>query len=478
MKAAARSGFTTSDFFEQARELARPIAVYWAFLGVMFGSFCIAAMIDSPDLQGMMVLGCFGLVTFTCVLAGQVLALLRVRDWIVMAIWAFTWTFGMTFGIIGAAAVGAAAPPLAILIFCYIFLGPMFLVGGVWSLSTGRALFATWVPLIYATGTAIIMAENKGKVATWMAGSKWAVWDVFTFGVLGVGIAFLLAYLVFRETHRLHLWRRSARGPLRGSVTEGGAARPRLSCVGWMLLCVLAGGLAVGTAAVAPFLWRTGPGDEEGDHEHDGGEHEGKHQGKKGEKGDRKGQKGEGKGERKPCKGSTVDCVKERVKEAAEDAEKNLQPAASEGIDLLATLITLLLMALAALLFGYRPIKRLLLVRHLRDPLWKVPPTRRIEHGWRLVEIAMGDAGVEPRVNEPAGSLCQRGLPTLRRVSPGGIDVHGLADAAAIRDRIAYGLGLAPGDVELMEKVAHWAYDTVWDRLGDRGQLKAMYRGL
>jgi hypothetical protein len=131
-----------------------------------------------------------------------------------------------------------------------------------------------------------------------------------------------------------------------------------------------------------------------------------------------------------------------------------------------------------ALLVFWRPLRRLMLVRHLRDPLFKVTSTARIENLWLLVEIALGDAGVIARPGEPAQSLVLRAAPTLEKLSSGHVVVHGLLDAAAVRDRVAYGLGLGPDDPARMEQVADDAYETVWSRLGDKGQLRALYRNL
>jgi hypothetical protein len=451
-----------AELVDRVKELARPLAVYWLFLLVMFGAFSVAALLDDPSTEGMMFLAFFGLVTVSSVGLGQVLALLRVRDWVLFALWGAIWAGGMFFGILGAMSIGAAAGPLMILFFIYVFLGPMFMVAGAYSIRVGRAIFGAWVPLMYASGTAIIMAENSGRVAEWHAGNKWAVWDVFTFGILGLGIVLLLAFLVTRESHRLHLWRRSPRGMGRGSVKETGAARPRLSCMGWALLAFLAVGLSVGTAAMAPYLWRTGPGDRDGDNTHDGDPQDGDPQDPK------DGQQGD----------SAKDKAERQVESVGEEMQRNMQPVTEQGLDLLSTLLIMLLLWILALLVFWRPVRRLLTVRHLRDPFWTVSATKRIENGWRMVEIAMGDAGVPPRPGEPAVSLVLRAGPMLRKLKAGKVDVHGLEDAARVRDRIAYGLGVGPEDVALMNHVADWAYDTVWDRLGDRGQLKSMYRGI
>jgi hypothetical protein len=451
------------------RELIRPMLAWWFFLGSMFAAFSAAAFWESPGGESAMMLAFFALVTVTSCGLGQILALLRLREWVLYALWGLTWTVGAMAGTFAGIAAGMAGlAPLVILLFIYIFLGPLFMMGGAWSLQTNRALWATWVPLIYATGAVIIVAESEGKVSTWKEGSKWAVWDVFTFAVFGLGVVMLLAYLVTRESHRLHLWRASPRGPRMGSVEEKGASRPRLSCGGWLLLLFLGAGLSVATAAIAPYLWRTEErpeGDRQGEQQREQEEQKKPPKQKPSKKKDQK-------------KKSPKDRAKQAADSVSEQIQENLQPRVQQGIDLLSTLITLFLMAIAALLLFWRPVKRLLLVRHLRRPWWRVSSTTRIEQGWRLVEIALGDAGVPVEENEAAVSLVGRSGAVLRKMSAGRVEVHGLEEAAQIRDRVAFGLGVGPKDVQHMEQVASWAYDTVWDRLRDRGQIRALYRGL
>ena len=462
-----------APFFRRAldelKAVARPLVAYWAFLTLMFGSFSAAAMWDSPGMESVWIILAFALVTFGSVGLGQVMALLRLRDWLIYAYWVFMWTVGIWFGIFSAAVAG----PLAVLVFFWVLCGPMFTLAGVWSLRVGRGIYASWVPLMYATGTAIIMAESKGKVSEWQAGNKWIIWDVFTFSVLGVGIMLMLAYLVSRESHRLHLWRASPDAQLKGTVKETGAARPRLSCFGWVMLCLLAGGLSVGTAVIAPYLWRTAPA-EDGDG--DGGDSDGQEQ----EPQEQEGKEGKPKKKKqgKASKGKPSENMKEAMENAQQEVEQQLPQSPQQGLDLLATLLTMLVLAILGLLIFWRPVRRLLTVRHLREPFVQTAATGRIEQGWRLVEIALGDAGVVARPNEPAVCLIRRAKPVLREVAQGHREIHGLEEAAEIRDRVAYGLGVGPDDVAFMEQVAHWAYDTVWDRLGDVGQIKALYRGL
>ena len=155
--------------------------------------------------------------------------------------------------------------------------------------------------------------------------------------------------------------------------------------------------------------------------------------------------------------------------------EEGVEAAKDAGGALSLSLMLLILLMLM-LLVGWRPTWRLLLIRHLREPLWGVSPTTRIEQGWRLVEIALGDVGLYPEPGEDATGLARRAQPELQRHSL--VEVHGLAEAAAAMDRVRFGLGVRPGDVALMERFSVWTMDTVWERLPEGQQLRCMYRAL
>jgi len=451
------------------RAVARPLLVYWVFLVLMFGAFAMVAILDSPKADSVLAVAFFAGITAAGVLTGQLLALLRVRDWVIFLLWAGMWTAGMAFGVFAATVTG----PIGTLVIAFVLLFPLFTLGGAWSLRAGRTLFGAWVPLMYASACAIIVAENQGKVATWKAGSKWAVWNGFTLAVLAVAILLFLAYLVSRESHRLSLWRHGPRALLMGSVQESGAVRPRLSCLGWVLVLFLALGLTAGTAFLAPYLWRTGPGD------HDGGDEQTQQdQGQDPQPRDGKG-KGKSKGKGKNQGPSQLEKDwQEAAGDNMQEVRQELQPQVSQALDLLSTVLIALALFLLALLAFWRPVRRIVLARHYERPFLDLAPTERIRNGWRLVEIAMGDAGVEPRPNEPAASLLKRAQPTLTRLSAGRVEVHGLAEAAEIRDRVEYGLGVNPADVAHMERTARWAYHTVWDRMGEWLRVKMLYRGI
>ena len=73
-------------------------------------------------------------------------------------------------------------------------------------------------------------------------------------------------------------------------------------------------------------------------------------------------------------------------------------------------------------------------------------PTTRIRMGWRLIEIGLGDLGFDADESVDASAWIERHAVKLQAIDPE-LLVQ-LKDAARIRDRIAYGLGIEPGDVE------------------------------
>lgn len=454
---------TKPTFGPALRASLRPIAAYWLFLVAMFGAFSVAAFLTDPQGSTVGALVLIGGTTVAGVFVGQILALLRIRSWLVFAFAIVWWTLGALFS----ASLTAAAGPLGAVAAVIVVLFPFFLSGGLWSLHTGRALFAAWVPLIYASGAAILMAESQGKVATWKAGQKYAVWDVYTFGVLVMGIVLLLGFLVAREGHRLALWRVSPHGPLAGSVAESGSARPRLSLLGWALLCLFAFGVALGSAALAPYLWRTGPADH-GEQTDNGANTKGDQAKNQSKKPSRDPQK------RPAKKSSSQRKVGEHEHGPWVGVREDLRPAKQGPGGVVLNPWMLFALLVIGLVLGGPPLRRLGLVEWLRHPRWRRSATARVEAGWSLVELALEDAGVPARAGEPAARHIARAAPELAALLP--IPVASLAEVAEIRDRVAYGLGVDPRDVARMDEVAGLVFDTVWDRLGDRAQIRALYR--
>ena len=435
--------------WQTVKETAVPIATYWLWLGFSFAVFAVAMVItgntSAKDVQILVIL------EGTCALAvgvGQLLAFLRVRTWILLVGGAVCWIayFGFLVGSMGT--LGAMPDTVVVGLVAVLLLGPVALTGGLWSLETHRALWSAWLPMVYTVGGMLWWVEESGKIDDWKAGNKLAVWDPVALAMFVPSVGLFLLFLVTRETHRLATWRRGPTAPLRPTIEERGVARPRLTCLGLVALGLLTVFVAGSTALVAPFLWRTGPG-EKPDSPPPGDDDPPE--------------------PREPREPGEMD-------PALQELLQKMGEAAQQAAGTVCTLLSIGLLALLGALIAYRPLKRLLVVKHLKDPFWTVSPTTRVDHGWKLVEIALGDAGVHPRPGEDAAGLARRAAPVLKSLSP--VEVHGFDDVAEVADRVRFGLGVSPGDVETVERFSRWVMDTVWERLDDKAQLAAMYRAI
>ena len=135
----------------------------------------------------------------------------------------------------------------------------------------------------------------------------------------------------------------------------------------------------------------------------------------------------------------------------------------------------LILLLLAYLVFG-APMRRIVYVRHYRDPLWPISTTKKIENQWDLIRIALADLGIHGQRGDSATTLVEQAIPKLKEVTGSARRVPGLRDAAMIRDRVVFGLGVGKEDAQKMNENANWVYDSVWNRLGNKHQIKALYR--
>ncbi len=448
----------------QLREALVPVATYWVWVVLAFSSFCISVLLaGNTGGDDLMFLAAFAFGTFGGLAFGQLCAFLRVRTWVLLAMGAIMWTVFFVFLAGGGSAI-MGNQVVAAFVIAVMFLGPVAMTGGLWSLETNRSLWSTWLPMVFTVGAALIWIEDHGGVARFEEGTKFAVWDLVGLAFFVPSVACFMLYLVTRETHRLAMWRRGPTAPLRPSVEERGVSRPRVTLLGFILLGALTIGVAGATALIAPYLWRTGPQDgngngggeqrEETEQERQARMKREKEQGEQMEEQSEDGEGGEG--------------MEKMVEQAVEAAKK------AGGT--ICSVLTVALLGLIGALLAYRPVKRLIVLRHLRDPLTDVAPSARIDQCWRLVEIALGDAGVHARAGEDAASLARRAAPILKELSP--VEVHGLEDVAEVADRVRFGLGVGPDDVAVIERFSKWVLDTVWERLDDKAQIAAMYRGI
>lgn len=440
--------------WHELRSAAVPVVAFWAMTGLSLGLLIALYLLDQGVDEGLFVFLGLGVVTFVGIGIGQAAALLRIRSWFVITGVLAGWSLGI--------ALVASQPPIGedVLIFLalMVMLGPLFVLAGLWSLRVHMGLLATWAPLVYLTACIIVIAEQfTGSAGRWFAGDKWAVWDLFSLPVLLAGVAFLVIYLAARERHRIALWRFAPGGPdLPDNAVEvrKGTSWLRGGCSRGIAAVVLVVVLAAGTALAAPYLWRSAPADGDGD----GPTHQPQPQDP---------------AEEPPNQGCNQQQQQQQQGPQPMDPQQVQEVVKQAGISILALILTLILGLLGMLVF-VPPLRRALLLRHLRKPLWPVPPTRQVLQAWRVVEIALADIGVQRRPGDSAEALVERAVQAL----PPDVDHTALRRCASLADRVLFGLGVDPSDPEEARRTAEMAYQVVWELLGEGGRIKAVYRFL
>jgi hypothetical protein len=103
-----------------------------------------------------------------------------------------------------------------------------------------------------------------------------------------------------------------------------------------------------------------------------------------------------------------------------------------------------LIFQLAAL--GLRPLRRLLILRHLRRPFWNETVDQRVSNAWQLALIGLCDAGWRPNAAEAPRELAAR------------VGVDGVEACAVILERARHGLGIDADDLAEIQRQADLAY--------------------
>ncbi len=453
----------TGRFWGDLRSLAVPVATWWLTTAVAFALFSATILLTQSFDSGLVLaLALFGGATAFGAAFGQACGLLRLRTWVVVVLGMLA--SGALF------ALTAAISPLgevAVLVGIVAFLFPFFAVTGWWSLTPNGAMLSTFTPLVYIVGTVITVASTTGSDARWLAGEKWAIWDVFTLPVLVLGVVGILAFLASRESHRLHHWQNLGAPTL---VTTERKAGTRLG--GWLrgagtlvVLGLLGVALTVGSAVLAPYLWRTGPADDgappqQGDASPEPRPDSEPRQSKR---------KGKSKTRPKPANDGTP--AQPRQPGSPMSPEQMQESARRAGVSVLFLLLFALLALLAIAVFG-PPLRRTLLLTHMRRPLWPVPPTRHVQQSWWLVEVALADLDVPHGPGDTAATFAKRAVGHL----PATLLVDPILEVAGVADRVAYGLGLQPDDTMRARRQAEMAYEAVWSQLTEAQKIRAMYR--
>lgn len=429
---------------------------------------------------------------------------------------------------VGATLSGIALGPIAL----FLFVATFSALGGYLGIASRLDVVAAWYPLSFCVGGALVWMNRHGAIATFRSGSKHALWDPFTIVCLAGGVFLMLVFLATRSALGLTVWQEVARP--KGTGGEVAVARPGRGSLAVLFVFSLA--VLGATALLSPYLFRTAdakdgasggehggdekesnagsgegksgggasgkggdgegasgaggpgkggagkdgagkdgdgdgqatsgsgkPGDGEAQGSRDNGGH-GKEKSRKGKDGKgSSGDRGGASGEDDPLGGADSDHAGEAAKEAL-----------AIGMRLFVWLLVLAAALLVLLGVLFPPLRRAMLLRHLERPLWPVAPTARVMNAWRRALAWLAVVGIEPASAETASDFARRAEIEVRQAL--GCEPHGLRDAAAIVEKIAYaGRGLAPGDEHTIRAAVGAFVDQVRPRIGLRKKLVAAW---
>ena len=422
--------------------LGQPVALYWGTVLIALLAFTGAVVFVKPnfDPEDLSVVGAIWLATLVGVTIGQLASVLRIRSGLFLiadfiAFWVGLYAAFQLEQLLGGNQL------IGVILAMMALLAPMMASGGFWSLRVNRGILAAWAPAILFTGSIILITENQGGIAEWRDGAKYAIWSAGTLAILALAIVLQLIYMAARERHRLYRWRTAPNAP---EHVDGKPDpwRPFAGIGTMVMLGLLVVFLTASSALVAPYLWRTTTSED----------------------GDTPSQNFDDPDE-------PIDPDPSTGGGPSVPNMQQVQRYVKQGVQMGCALLTMLVLAIAGLIVFGLPARRQVLLTHLRDPMWPVPPSRRARLHWRLAEIALGDAGVHRRPGDSAKDVALRAAERCPDVN-----LEALVTAAEIADRVIYGYALDAGDADTIRRAAEMTYQAMWDNLGELERLRATYR--
>ncbi|MBX3218839.1 MAG: hypothetical protein KF850_42930, partial [Labilithrix sp.] len=303
---------------------------------------------------------------------------------------------------------------------------------GLLSLMHRWELLASFWPAVGWIGGVFLILNEEGRVQEWEE-NKISAWLPVPLVYLGCFLLLWLFYLAAKQAARVEMWQ-ALSGAAARRVSKAEAKKTRASAIprrNVVPLLVVAALLFGGTALLAPYLWRTGKGDREGQRE-----------------------------------SSQHDRAQRAPSFDGEGILRQLQKMAAAAKETLPKLWPLLF-----LLLLYRPAKRALLLSHLKTPVVPTPPSERIDNLWEYIRIAAEDAGVVPTSADSVEQLMTR-IRAVERSTPA------LESAAEIYIRTRYGFTVQRGDAIAMRGHATVAAKSLRERLGVWATVKSWWRPL
>lgn len=410
-----------SEAFARARWL---LVTYWLLLVsgyvVLLG---VAFRYWGPDEELLVLLPVLVGASTVGVALGNLLALVRLRGWLVQSV---VWFTIVTLSCTVAIAAGPHVAGGAIAFLTSVSCGHAAM--------QRRALLTTlWVPAVCWVGAMLTVIEQHGGVRRWEAGHKEAVWDPTALALLGTLVTLYFAFLAGQARYHQAVWAAGATETSATLTQHLKGAALRLTRRGGLALVLLALLVTGAIATIAPYLWRTGARDG-----HRPGDGSGDARGR-----DRRPPPGDpdrpGRSAPRPDAQALRDALSRAARRARQQAEDVLP--------------------FVPLFFLNRPVRRWWRLRRLRRGGRAEEPTKRALRRWEYVTVALGDVGirvlpgdtVEELVAKVSGQREARGLPPIPE----------LGAAAAEVDRVRFGLGIPAGTLEALEAHAVRAYEAI-----------------
>ncbi len=391
--------------------------------------------------------------------AGHVVAMLRVRAWIV-----WVTVIGISIAVVIPL---AAAPPLlkATIAFLWSF------ACGHLAIQRKASLSAIWIPIICWAGAIITLLEREGRLHVWLNGDKGAIWQPVPLMLLFMAVTEIFLFFAGQEHFHTTVWQAHTGHETALRRHAGGGAR--LTGRGIVALVLFSALICAAVALLSPYLWRTGPrqGNGNGGSGQQSGNQSGNGNGNgtgdgtgngTGSGGSARDGSGGGGGGGTGGGGGETEFDPDAVGRSLDRARREAERSASY----LWPFIPLFLLS--------RPLRRAFLLRHLRRPLWRINPSRRARNLWRYVLIALGDAGIKRVVSDSIDDEVRKidAVRAQRGISP----ADGLGDAAKQYQRMRFGLGIPPGALDELRGHSERAFGSVRAPLDEWQRFKSWWR--
>ena len=111
-----------------------------------------------------------------------------------------------------------------------------------------------------------------------------------------------------------------------------------------------------------------------------------------------------------------------------------------------------------------RPIRRMIVLRHLRQPFWDETVDQRVSNSWQLALVGLRDAGWRSSSGEAPREFAKR------------VGIDGLERCATILERARHGIGIDAADLTDINVSADATYHAAREKIGPVSRFLAWIR--